>query len=706
MERQQNDGLRKTPELSSEFQRLKAEHLEKMAGLKQESEMLKQLTEIERMKKELNEIKGNKVVVTNDEDKQKYETPFLMSTSGMEKSLLPSPYDPSAGFSVFLDFVLGMPSSSIKCRLAVGIYNVTELVSDVKVLPLVNVVNKHNSRIPSGGVAVFGIMYPFPKCAPIQTLSVIAELQANSTDDPQDPHKLFSKGWTKMDLFDTADRLISGRWKIPFRVPPIKTYLSYNELNRIPQDNPVHHYSRQRIVGKTPSTRESIDEPPLPPPTAPYRRDMRGAISLTSLKSEHNHSDSSSSITGFQVDQLYKAIDGEAKIKITAYSQQDGEILKAAGDTPVMCVTKSCKQDFLKDIYVFGLQEVRFRQVQWNSKSIVVVRVYLQPKDPGTDQIPAVNLLDESRLAAWTLIPLGYSNGRLSRQSAQGVGSSSSLNVGIHTVPIFFPPVPEITDMPVKIDKYPSEWSRYGRAALTMAIFSGFQRPLESPSPPPEYVEENEVPKNAWLKNARSFVTNKMFTPGSGFDLYIDGVRFLPDSVTVSKVAGRVMDKNYDKVGPDVEAQSKLYSDIYNPEFDHRLEFREPVFPATSTLMLKVYTVDRLSKKLCCLGYAVLPIFLKLGSTDPPSNNSDTEKFSLNEGAHQIRIFNGAPDFSQPLGPSLIQKLKPVPCASLLVRIVLAACHPNGRPKETSEFPESQWEREGLVVAKQRYEEG
>lgn len=32
--------------------------------------MLKQLTEIERMKRELNELKGNKAVVAVDEDKQ------------------------------------------------------------------------------------------------------------------------------------------------------------------------------------------------------------------------------------------------------------------------------------------------------------------------------------------------------------------------------------------------------------------------------------------------------------------------------------------------------------------------------------------------------------------------------------------------------------------------------------------------------------
>lgn len=29
--------------------------------------------------------------------------------------------------------------------------------------------------------------------------------------------------------------------------------------------------------------------------------------------------------------------------------------------------------------------------------------------------------------------------------------------------------------------------------------------------------------------------------------------------------------------------------------------------------------------------------------------------------------------------------LSPVPCASLLIRIVQAACHPNGRPKEVSD---------------------
>lgn len=46
------------------------QHLEKMAELKQESEMLKQLTEIERMKKELQELQGEKMPTVDTGPKQ------------------------------------------------------------------------------------------------------------------------------------------------------------------------------------------------------------------------------------------------------------------------------------------------------------------------------------------------------------------------------------------------------------------------------------------------------------------------------------------------------------------------------------------------------------------------------------------------------------------------------------------------------------
>ena len=44
------------------------------------------------------------------------------------------------------------------------------------------------------------------------------------------------------------------------------------------------------------------------------------------------------------------------------------------------------------------------------------------------------------------------------------------------------------------------------------------------------------VMQNVWIKNGRSSILTKEFEEGNGFDVYIDGARFLPDSVTISKV--------------------------------------------------------------------------------------------------------------------------------------------------------------------------
>ena len=65
--------------------------------------------------------------------------------------------------------------------------------------------------------------------------------------------------------------------------------------------------------------------------------------------------------------------------------------------------------------------------------------------------------------------------------------------------------------------------------------------------------------------------------------------------------------------------QAELDSDIYNPEYNARIEYRDPVFPPSCTLMLKVYTVDKVSKNLCCAGYGFLPIFIEVGTTNQPS---------------------------------------------------------------------------------------
>lgn len=80
------------------------------------------------------------------------------------------------------------------------------------------------------------------------------------------------------------------------------------------------------------------------------------------------------------------------------------------------------------------------------------------------------------------------------------------------------------------------------------------------------------------------------------------------------------------RIGEDIDVQAELDSDIYNPEYNARLEYREPVFSPSCILMLKVYTVDRIARNLCCVGYGFLPIFIEAGTTNPPSVSSSDVK--------------------------------------------------------------------------------
>jgi len=57
-----------------------------------------------------------------------------------------------------------------------------------------------------------------------------------------------------------------------------------------------------------------------------------------------------------------------------------------------------------------------FRHVQWNSQSIFVIRVYIEPSNQDKTRAHTTNLLDDSKLAAWTLVPMTTPNDGGSRQ--------------------------------------------------------------------------------------------------------------------------------------------------------------------------------------------------------------------------------------------------------------------------------------------------
>lgn len=51
----------------------------------------------------------------------------------------------------------------------------------------------------------------------------------------------------------------------------------------------------------------------------------------------------------------------------------------------------------------------------------------------------------------------------------------------------------------------------------------------------------------AFIHHTRETPTSEPFIAMDGFDLYIDGARFLPDAVTITRVTGRIFDSSYNQ---------------------------------------------------------------------------------------------------------------------------------------------------------------
>ncbi|XP_048475752.1 uncharacterized protein LOC109929514 [Rhincodon typus] len=171
---------------------------------------------------------------------------FLDSNEGLG----PAPYDPVAGFVVFYDFLLGLDPTYRVCRLVVGLYHGGQEMGDSSPLPAVYCdIDNSAAYFPDAGGgnrAIVAMKQVVRRVRPSPGISLIMELQASGGCDPygQDINRLISRGWIKIDIFDSQNRVISGRWKVPVRVLPVKPSMTTSELNGVPQLENVELYLR------------------------------------------------------------------------------------------------------------------------------------------------------------------------------------------------------------------------------------------------------------------------------------------------------------------------------------------------------------------------------------------------------------------------------------------------------------------------------
>ncbi|XP_033875264.3 coiled-coil domain-containing protein 17-like [Acipenser ruthenus] len=230
---------------------------QKMKTMKTDIDLLKQEIEIHRLGRRM---KTSTTQVPPDQaalsplpplEDMRAQTPtlakhFLESTDGLG----PAPYDPIAGFVVFYDFLLGLDPCYRVCRLVVGLYSGPEEMGTPSSLPPVyceaDNLSPYFSDSKRGNLATLATKQAVPRVRPSPSTALVLELQASGGYDPygQEVNRLISRGWVKIDIFDSHNRVISGRWKVPIRILPVNPRLTTGEINAVPQLENAELYLR------------------------------------------------------------------------------------------------------------------------------------------------------------------------------------------------------------------------------------------------------------------------------------------------------------------------------------------------------------------------------------------------------------------------------------------------------------------------------
>ncbi|CAM9304294.1 unnamed protein product, partial [Hapterophycus canaliculatus] len=197
-------------------------------------------------------------------------------------------------------------------------------------------------------------------------------------------------------------------------------------------------------------------------------------------------------------------------------------------------------------------------------------------------------------------------------------------------------------------------------------------------------------------KRRRSTISRQQFFKGDGFDFYVDRACGMPYSCTVSKVVVKVLGDVGDE--GDCSALSQSDSPSNNPVFGLRKEFRtgpDERMEMTSTVMIRVDTLDRFSSEVRVVGYALLAIFMDPSGNQP--TNASADGAFLREGNYQVPLYQRAPPDMRRVTSTSLNKCRRVPCASVLVRVKPAPKSSAGKTLSREDVPEGEWKQFGLA---------
>ncbi|XP_075037752.1 coiled-coil domain-containing protein 17 [Mixophyes fleayi] len=653
-------------------------------------------------------------------------------------ALGPAPYDPVAGFVIFYDFILGLEPTYQKVRVLSGLYSNGHRMGQSSSLPdapcdMWNP-SQHLAHASRGNTAMLCAKQPIPRVRPSSSIALVMELQAAGGFNPygQEVQHMSSCGWTKLDLFDHHNQVLSGRWKLPVRALPLRPGLSTGQLNAVPQVGKAELYLRV-INGRDgrdaelqamaeidprnsplylyppliPGPSVSIGDNPAPllaqqppasfhlspytdyidPPPVQELPNLQKPRQRDNIMAEKGQLDASGGgkRVGFIIDRVTDAPPGDGTLRLTGYHMNTGQVIHTQGKG-MSCIVSAVSSSIQHGSFIFGEQEAIFTHVSPEEDMMLMLRFYHWPGGstawaPWEKQrgLPPL-LASEEWAAAWTVV-------RLTRPQSPDTGADRAdpgnhqfvWDTGTQDLPLYHSPAPPVLSLPaIRLDRFGEMFEPYGNARVRLCIFSStkpdFPFPPESPNIDSD---SNAAPKGVYIAHSRRKPLTEPYSSKDLIRLFIHGARFLPDAVTVTLVTGRIFDKNFDQIGPDICTRIDLNSDIFQPFYNYAVQINVPNIPPSSTLLLKVYTIDRFTRDVGLVGWAAVNLFVESGTQKVPRSDAGGVQVSLNEGAHQIRVYHRSPPTDHPFSvESLTSSGCTVPCATLLVCIKKA---PNDR---------------------------
>ena len=738
-------------------------HLQHMTKMKLEIDSLKQEQTLQSLKKQL-EQESREQQKKNDFDEKLLEHQRNLELAKVKKAIskesvstawapTSASYDPMEGFFMYFDYITGIPKRFEKIRVVFCIYDGETAKTSAKALLPCETVTESLTKVQ----ASIADRKRFQKVPSLVSLVLVLEVQSVAEDSKGDA-VYQSIGWTTLNMFKLVSNnvvLEPAPLKLPLRKPPFKESSIRESMNMEQSEvAPMIMFVRLVHFADADAATEFLVDPAL----------TQHLYSFPNNKQQQQRRRSSNAnprkVSNVQPEEV-QVVEEEEKVESDEDSVSDiASIVESVLSSARSVVSRRSSSKPLVPIKrrtTVSMSNLEFESDDFDENSLMV-KMCLLSEDKSYDSHDRPGKLvriwetaaENSGLGKFVFnqptcpitffddLKLSVSSLLLFKISVQNEDESEELlmwgtlpimdkdgmiHVGSHQVSLYLGAI----DLPLEednahggdakltfiIEEHARASSSSGSSRHSRKSFRSKQKTnLDIESIAEEDLGESEDEEiSMWREIVNPTPSRKnLFVKGvDGYDIYVDGLRGLPDFVTISQIRVKLLDQTFSTVGdfPVVTETAKQNESASSPGYSIRVECRdETAAVPTATLLLRIDTVNRFSKKSEVVGYGTINVFCDPATDMAQPSKSTLQDYVLNQGEFQISLHRLIFDQSQKFSASYVveNNCLRVPCATALVRIVKCKKSKDGLKNiSIHDYPKKDWERLGIVVRPPRY---